>query len=213
MPRSHAILQLAGQMASILTLALTGRFIGYAQATLESGGPLTTGRAVGFVADILAINARPERLALLAAVLAAASLIRIGIGYLNRSVLLALRERAGIADEGLSWGQRALRLPISVLYRAASGIATLVGGLALAVCYRLFDPFNPFGLAELSAYAGSVAGGISYATIGALFVLFALYGLALAVVGYIASPAVLTLEEMASGCRPRRDGRRDRQPA
>jgi hypothetical protein len=207
MQRSHALLQLAGQMASILALALTGRFIGFAQSTLESGAPLTAPRVVGFVTDLLATNVQLQRLTLLGAVLAAASLVRIAIAYLNRSVLLALRQRAGIADQGLSWGERALRLPMSVLYRAAGGVATLVGGLALAVCYRLFDPYNPFGAAELSAYIGSLAGGMSYATIGALAVLFALYGLALAVIGYVASPAVLTLEEMVSGCRPHmRDG-------
>jgi hypothetical protein len=42
------------------------------------------------------------------------------------------------------------------------------------------------------------------AAIGALLLLFALYGVALAIIGYIASPAVLTLEEMAGGCRPER---------
>jgi hypothetical protein len=47
-------------------------------------------------------------------------------------------------------------------------------------------------------------GGITYGGVGALLLLFALYGMALAIIGYIASPAVLSLEEMASGCRPDR---------
>ena len=43
---------------------------------------------------------------------------------------------------------------------------------------------------------------MTYGSIGALLLLFVLYGVALAIIGYIASPAVLSLEEMASGCRP-----------
>jgi hypothetical protein len=145
--------------------------------------------------------------ALLLGVLVATSLIRIGIAYANRSVLLALRRRAGLAEEVLSWGQRALRLPYAVAYRGLSGIATLVGAIALALCFRLFNPDSPFGFADLAAYVQGIAGGISYATAGGLLVLFGLYGLALAIIGYVASPAILTLEEMASGCRPRRPQR------
>jgi hypothetical protein len=45
---------------------------------------------------------------------------------------------------------------------------------------------------------------MTYAGLGALLLLFALYGVAFAFIGYIASPAVLSLDEMASGCRPER---------
>jgi hypothetical protein len=100
-------------------------------------------------------------------------------------------------------GERAVRLPIAVDYRAPSGIATLVGGIALAICFRLFDPDHPFGFAELFAYVQSVARGLTYATGRPLR--FALYGADLAVIGYIASPAILSLGEMASGCRERVD--------
>jgi hypothetical protein len=97
-----------------------------------------------------------------------------------------------------------------VLYRTLSGVATLVGAIALAVSFRLFNPENPFGFTELSAYLQSISGGMTYGGIGALFLLLAFYGFALAVIGYIASPAVLSLEEMASGCRP--DRRNTPQP-
>lgn len=192
----------AGEMVSILLLALTARFIGFAQTTLEAGAPLTIQRTLAYVADILAIFTRIENLALLALVLAIASLVRIGVTYANRSVLQGLRERAGIAKQDLSWGDRAMRLPFAVVYRGLSGIATLVGAIALALCFRLFNPQSPFGIAELGSYAQTLASGITYAGVGALAVLFLLYGVALAVIGYIASPAVLSLEEMASGCRP-----------
>jgi len=38
-----------------------------------------------------------------------------------------------------------LRLPVAVLYRALSGIATLIGGLALAISFRLFNSEVAFG--------------------------------------------------------------------
>jgi hypothetical protein len=202
MRQANGILQVTGEMVSIVLLALTGRFIGFAQSTLESATPLTVGRALNYGLDILSLYGRFDHVALLVGVLVMASLIRIGIAYANRSVLLALRQRSGIAEESLSWGQRAVRLPIAVVYRGLSGIATLVGAIALALCFRLFNPESPFGFAELTAYGHSIAGGISYATVGALFALFGLYGVALAIIGYVASPAILTLEEMASGCRP-----------
>ena len=94
-----------------------------------------------------------------------------------------------------------MRLPVAVVYRALSGIGTLVGGLALAICFRLFNPELPFGVNELSAYAQAFGSGLTYAPVGAILVLFALYGLAVAIIGYIASPAILTIDEMASGCR------------
>jgi len=61
----------------------------------------------------------------------------------------------------------------------------------------------PSAFAELGAYVGqSIAGGMTYGSIGAPLLVFVLHGLALAIIGYIASPAVLSLEEMAGGCRP-----------
>jgi hypothetical protein len=89
-----------------------------------------------------------------------------------------------------------------VVYRSLGGIATFVGAIALAVCFSTFQSGEPFGFAELGAHVQSIAGGMTDGSIGALLLLFVLYGLALAIIGYIASPAVLTLEEMASGCRP-----------
>jgi hypothetical protein len=200
----NALLQVVGEMVSIVVLALTGRFIGFAQTTLESGVPLTMERALSHFTDILSVFARLGNAGLLLSVLVGASLIRIGIAYANRSVLLGLKERAGIAAEDLTWSQRTVRLPLAVVYRSLSGIATFVGAIALTICFRLFNPESPFGFAELGAYTQSMSGGITYGSIGALLLLFALYGLALAIIGYIASPAVLTLDEMASGCRTER---------
>lgn len=205
MRQSSGLVQVTGEMASIVVLALTARFIGLAQATLESAVPLTPSRAVSHVTDMLSVFTRVENIALLLSILIGASLIRIGIAYANRSVLVGLKDMAGIGQEDLSWGQRTTRLPFAVVYRGLSGIATLVGAIALAICFRLFNPENPFGFAELGAYVRSIASGITYGSVGALFVLFALYGLALTIIGYIASPAVLSLEEMASGCRGERD--------
>ena len=71
-------------------------------------------------------------MALLVAVTAAR--IRMGIAHTIRAAWLILRERAqgaGRAHQaGLSWGERAVRLPIAVLYRGLSGTAP-VGGIAL----------------------------------------------------------------------------------
>jgi len=53
-----------------------------------------------------------EHIALLLGVLVVAALIRIAIAYANRSVLLVLKEQAGIDEAELSWGQRAARLPL-----------------------------------------------------------------------------------------------------
>jgi vacuolar-type H+-ATPase subunit I/STV1 len=204
MQQPNGVLQVVGEMVSIVVLALTGRFIGFAQATLESGVPLTVDRALGHFTDILSVFTRFGNAGLLLSVLVGAALIRIGIAYANRSVLLGLRDMAGLAEEELSWSQRTVRLPIAIVYRSLSGIATFVGAIALAICFRLFNPENPFGFAELGAYVQSINNGITYGSVGALVVLFALYGMALAIIGYIASPAVLSLEEMASGCRPER---------
>lgn len=204
MQQSNGFLQVVGEMVSIVVLALTGRFIGFAQNnTLESGVPLAIERGLGHFFDILSVFTHLGNAELLS-VLIGASLIRIDITFANRSVLLGLRNRARIAVEDLSWGQRTIRLPAAVLYRGLSGIATLVGAIALAICFRLFNPENPFGFAELGAYMHSLTSGVTYGSIGALVVLFALYGLALSVIGYVTSPAVLGLEEMASGCRSER---------
>jgi len=204
MRQSNNVLQLTGEMISIVILALTGRFIGFAQSTLESGVPLTVERALGHFIDVLSIFTRIGNTGLLLLVLLGASLIRIGISYTNRSILVGLREKAGITQEDLTWSQRALRLPFAVAYRTLNGIATFIGAIALAICFRLLNPESPFGLSEFATYLQSVASGMTYSGIGALLLLFALYGLALAIIGYIASPAVLSLEEMASGCRPSR---------
>ena len=205
MRQFNGALQIVGEMVSIVVLALTGRLIGFAQTTLESGTPLTIERALGHFTNIVSVFTQPSYAGLLLSVLAGASLIRIGIAFTNRSVLLGLRQRAGIGEEDLTWGQRTVRLPFAAVYRTLNGVATLVGAIALAICFRLFNPGHPFGFSELGVYIQSLAGGLTYAGVGALLLLFGLYGLALAIIGYIASPAILTLEEMASGCRkPRR---------
>ena len=111
---------------------------------------------------------------------------------------------AGIAKPDLFWIERTIRLPYAILYRGLGGVATLVGALALATCFRLFNPDAPFGPSELGAYLQSIASGITYATLGALAVLFFLYGVAIAIIAYAAGPAVLSLDEMASGCRSAR---------
>jgi len=202
--QSNPALQVVGEMVSIVVLALTGRFVGFAQATLESGVPLTVDRAFSHFTDILSVFTRFGNAGLLLSVLVGAALIRIGIAYTNRSVLLGLRDMAGLAEDELSWSQRTVRLPIAIVDRSLGGIATFVGAIALAICFRLFNPENPFGFAELGAYVQSINNGITYGSVGALLVLFALYGMALAIIGYVASPTVLSLEEMASGCRPER---------
>jgi hypothetical protein len=207
----NGMLQIAGEMVSIVVLALTGRLIGFAQITLESGVPLTVERALSHFANIVSVFTRPSYAGLLLSVLAGASLIRIGIAYANRAVLLGLRQRAGIGEEDLTWGERTVRLPFAAVYRTLNGVATLVGAIALAICFRLFNPEHPFGFSELDAYVQSLAGGLTYAGVGALLLLFGLYGVALAIIGYIASPAILTMEEMAVGCRE--PGRRPEAPA
>jgi hypothetical protein len=201
MRQFNGVLQLVGEMVSIVVLALTGRFIGFAQTTLESGVPLTTERAWSHFINILAVFTQLSYAGFLLSVLVGASLIRIAIAYANRSVLHGLRQRAGIGEEYLTWGQRTVRLPFAAAYRTLNGVATLVGAIALAICFRSFNPEHPFGFSELGTYVQGLAGGLTYSGVGALLLLFALYGVALALIGYIASPAVLSLEEMAGGCR------------
>jgi hypothetical protein len=204
MRQSGGVLQVVGEMVAIVVLALTGRFVGFAQTTLESGVPLTIERAFTYFMELLSVFTRVGDAGLLVSVLGAASLIRISIAYANRSVLLGLREIAGIDQEDLTAGQRILRLPLAIVYRSLNGIATLIGAIALAICFRLFNPESPFGFAELVAYVRSIGSGMTFGGIGALVLLFALYGVALTIIGYVASPAVLSLEEMATGCRPNR---------
>src|SRR5262245_38888382 len=140
MRQFNGALQVAGEMVSIVMLALTGRFIGFAQTTLESAVPLTMARVLRHFADILFVFAWPSYAGLLLSVLVCASLIRMGIAHANRSVLLGLRQRAGIGEEDLTWGQRTMRLPFAAAYRTLNGVATLVGAIALAICFRLFNP-------------------------------------------------------------------------
>src|SRR5262245_65571733 len=131
MRQSNGVLRVIGEMVAIVVLALTARFVGFAQTTLESGVPLTIERAFSYFMDLLSVFMRIGNLGLLVSVLGAASLIRISITYANRSVLFGLRERAGIDQEDLTWGQRALRLPFAIVYRSLNGIATLIGVIAL----------------------------------------------------------------------------------
>jgi hypothetical protein len=204
MRQSNGVLQVIGEMVAIVVLALTGRFVGFAQTALESGVPLTIERAFSYFMELLSVFTRIGDAGLLVSVLGAASLIRISIAYANRSVLFGLRKRAGIDQEDLTWEQRTLRLPFAIVYRSLNGVATLIGAIALAICFRLFNPESPFGFGELAAYVRSIGSGITFGGVGALVLLFALYGVALTIIGYIASPAVLSLEEMANGCRPER---------
>lgn len=204
MRQSNGVLQVIGEMVAIVVLALTARFVGFAQTALESGVPLTIERAFSYFMDLLSVFTRISNAGLLVSVLGAASLIRICITYANRSVLFGLRERAGINQDDLTWGQRTLRLPIAIVYRSLNGVATLIGAIALAICFRLFNPESPFGFGELVAYVQSIGSGLTFGGVGALVLLFVLYGVALTIIGYIASPAVLSLEEMASGCRRER---------
>ena len=80
-------LQVVGEMVSIVVLALTGRFIGFAQTTLESGVPLTIERALSHFTAIASVFTGLGYAGLLLSVLIGASFIRIGIAYANRSVL------------------------------------------------------------------------------------------------------------------------------
>jgi hypothetical protein len=88
MQQSNGVLQVIGEMVAIVVLALTGRFVGFAQTTLESGVPLTTERAYSYFMDLLSVFTRVGDAGLLVSVLGVASLIRISIAYTNRSILL-----------------------------------------------------------------------------------------------------------------------------
>ena len=69
----NRVLQVAGEMLSIVILALTGRFIGFAQGTLETATPLTVESVLNYVVQILSIFTRMEQLALFVVVLVGAS--------------------------------------------------------------------------------------------------------------------------------------------
>ena len=118
MQQPSGILQVAGEMVSIVLLALTGASSASLRTHLNQDTQLTVGRAFGYIADTVWMFTRVEHVALLLGVLVAAALIRIAITYANRSVLLVLKEQAGIDASGLSWEQRAMRLPVAVVYRA-----------------------------------------------------------------------------------------------
>jgi len=89
---------------------------------------------------------------------------------------------------------------VAVVYRTLSGIATLVGGLRVAICFRLFNPESPFGMSELSTYAQSLAGA-SPMPLSALFSCCWSLWRGGCDHRYVASPAILTIDEMASGCQ------------
>jgi hypothetical protein len=59
--------------------------------------------------------------------------------------------------------------------------------MAPAICFRLFDPNHQIGLCR-AVRLGAVASGIIFAMLGALYLLVALYGAALAAVDHIAPP-------------------------
>jgi hypothetical protein len=61
MRQSKAFLQVAGELVSIVVLALTARFIGFTQSTLESGVPLSVDRAIGHFTDILSVFTRVRK--------------------------------------------------------------------------------------------------------------------------------------------------------
>jgi len=79
MRQSNGVLQVIGEMIAIVILALTARFVGFAQTTLESGAPLTVERAFSYFMDLLSVFTRVSNAGLLLSVLGAASLIRICI--------------------------------------------------------------------------------------------------------------------------------------
>jgi len=44
----------------------------------------------------------------------------------------------------------------------------LIGAIALAICFRLFNPESPFGFGELVAYVQSIGNGLTFGGVGAL---------------------------------------------
>jgi hypothetical protein len=212
MRHSSSILHVTGEIASIVILALTARFIAFAQTTLEAGAPLTINEVLNHFVRLLSVFTQIDTLILLLLVLLVVSIVRRGIAYSNRAVLSGLGERAGIAQRDLTWGQRTLRLPFAFVYRTLNGISTFIGAIGLALCFRVFNPDSPMGVTEFASQAQSIATGLTYGSLGALLLLFVLYGLAFAIVGYVASPAILSLDEMATSCQvePTRPGPQQR---
>src|SRR5262245_17388229 len=64
MRQSSSTLHLLGEIVSIVLLALTGRFIGFAQTTLEAGVPLAVDAALGHFARLLSVFTRIDTLSL-----------------------------------------------------------------------------------------------------------------------------------------------------
>jgi uncharacterized membrane protein len=64
MRQSNGVLRVIGEMVAIVVLALTGRFVGFAQTTLESGVPLTIERAFSYFMDLLSVFMRIGNLGL-----------------------------------------------------------------------------------------------------------------------------------------------------
>src|SRR5215470_4221774 len=166
MRQSSSVLYVVGEIISIVLLALAGRFIGFAQTTLEAG-PLTVNAALDHFSRLLSVFTRIDTLSLLLSVLLITSFVRLGIAYVNRSVLSGLSERAGITHDDLTWGQRTLRLPFAIAYTTLNGIATFIGAIALAICFRLFNPDSPIGFSEFNAHAHAIVAGMTFGSVGA----------------------------------------------
>jgi hypothetical protein len=191
----HAITE----MGALIALALTLRAGWFVQSTVEAGMPLTIERAWSFLLDMLLALGQPEKLLVLLGVVSGASIVRMALSYADRSILCYLKEEAGIDKPDLSWVERIVHFPAAVAYRGLSGIATLLGAIAVAVCFKLFDPTQPFETAELTSYVTSIVQGIANGGAQALVVFFLIYGIAATIFGYIASPLVLSIGEMARG--------------
>jgi hypothetical protein len=60
--RQSSILHVTGEIVSIVLLALTGRFIAFAQTTLDAGAPLTIDAVLNHFARLLSVvrNSQPE---------------------------------------------------------------------------------------------------------------------------------------------------------
>jgi len=101
----------------------------------------------------------------------------------------------------------AARLPVAVVYRTLSGIATLVWRPCARHLLRLFQSGKAVRHERAFDVCAVPLRRLTLCTLGA-FRAVCLYGVAVAIIGYVASPAILTIDEMASGCqrkpRPRR---------
>src|SRR5262249_60071070 len=112
------ILQVAGEMVSIVLLALAGRFIGFVQSTLEFGTPLSVDRALRYIADTIGLFAHPHHLVLLLAVLSVAALIRIASQSHTQTDRCSSFSRSTPASTRMSYhgrnGPLAYRWPCSI---------------------------------------------------------------------------------------------------